>query len=212
MHIIFVALLAFAAGCTFAGRLSAHTLDRLKAEKERVLWDLRKKGRCYKCSPTKRDDVTARNQTCPPVRPALTVKGEETLRSAEDAEPSPVDVRTTFPLFTRPLETIPHWALHRRSPGSGQDRQRACGSDQDCQGSSVSDQVERPPGTHGSSVSSSAIRNNLSLCESSDMEIPDKVAKRGPPYAPAMPRGSLTPDFSKFTRSPKKWNGVSARF
>ena len=207
IRIIFVAFLAFVAGCMFAWRLSVHTLDRLKGEKERMLWDLRKKERCRKCSPTKRTDVTYINQTCPSARPALTAKSEEALRRAEDTEPSPVDVRAAFPLVTRPLETIPFWALSRRS----------CGPDKDCRGSSDSDQdigVERPPGTHGSSVSSSAIRNNLSLCESSDFNLsPEKVAERGPPYAPAMPRGTLpSPIFSKFTRRPaSRWNGVSAR-
>lgn len=37
------------------------------------------------------------------------------------------------------------------------------------------------------SIASSLVRNNPSLCASSFMESPSKVAKRGPPYAPCMP-------------------------
>ena len=181
-----VPLASFVAGCAIVVLLGARKMDRLVGEKERALWDLRKKHGWSEGKPTSDNDAESTNT---PRRDAA----KREMTHSHSSEPSPVDIRANLPLFTRHLETVPYWTLRHQNEDS-------------------SLRVERPPRStiSDASLSSSVLSKNPSLCESSDMEIPEKVAKRGPPFAPAMARGTLSPpDVSRFTRNPStKWIGA----
>ena len=142
---------------------------QLVSEKERLAWEVASHhGHCCDCP----DPLATLGASIPLNQPSAqhlvlgVLQPQEVTDAAVSmacsADHSPTEMTNSTPppgpLFTRAVPTPP-----------------------------LPNVVRAPRSNASSSIASSLVRNNPSLCASSVMESPSKVAERGPPYAPCMP-------------------------